>query len=63
MQTLPATSKEALRAIKILFYILFIGVVLSTATVFILIKIKGQNVKPGISRSDAYPGSGLSECF
>lgn len=41
MQTLPATSKEALRAIKILFYILFIGVVLSTATVFILIKIKG----------------------
>lgn len=41
MQTLPASSKEALRAIKILFYILFIGVVFSTAVVFILIQIQG----------------------
>ena len=41
MGTLPASSKETLRSIKILFYILFIGVVLSTAIVFILIQIEG----------------------
>ena len=41
MRTLPASSKEALRSIKILFYILFIGVVLSTAIVFILIQMEG----------------------
>lgn len=41
MRTLPATSKEALRIIKTLFYILFIGVVFSTAIVFVLIKMQG----------------------
>jgi len=41
MQTPPASSKETLRLIKILFYILFIGVVLSTTIVFILIQIQG----------------------
>src|SRR5687767_9739579 len=41
MRALPATSKETLRAIKILFYILFTGVVLSATTVFVLIKIQG----------------------
>lgn len=41
MRTLPASSKETLRAIKILFYFLFIGVVFSTAVVFILIQIQG----------------------
>lgn len=41
MRTLPVTSKESLRAIKILFYILFIGVLLSTTTVFVLIEMQG----------------------
>ena len=41
MRTLPATSKEALGTIKILFYILFFGIVFSTAIVFVLIKMQG----------------------
>jgi len=38
---MPASPKESLRAIKILFYAMFIGVVLFTAIVFILIQIQG----------------------
>jgi hypothetical protein len=41
MQTPPASTKETLRLIKILFYILFTGVVLSTTIVSILIQIQG----------------------
>lgn len=41
MQTLPASPKDTLRLIKILFYTLFIGVVLSIGVVFILIQIQG----------------------
>ena len=41
MRTLPTTSKEALGTIKILFYILFFGIVFSTAIVFVLIKMQG----------------------
>jgi hypothetical protein len=41
MQPMPASPKDSLRAIKILFYAMLIGVALFTAIVFILIQIQG----------------------